>query len=85
MAKSTIFAAKIRSKPPVLRTHARGRFRVNQAEAEWASIAAILREDPDTDEQVLAAVERVAADIAAVREELRRWGLRLCGLDNAVC
>jgi hypothetical protein len=74
------------SKPPILRTISRVRFRVARAESAWHQALEILSEAaraPDYCGPDLALVERVAADIAAVQQELLRdWPRRLCGLPD---
>jgi hypothetical protein len=74
------------SKPPVLRTISRVRFRVSRAARDWNAALEILAEaaqapgycGPD-----LAILERVAAEIAAIQKELLRdWPRRLCGLED---
>jgi hypothetical protein len=74
------------SKPPVLRTISRVRFRVGRARSDWNGALEILAEAaqaPDYCGPDLALVERVAADIAKVQQELLLgWPRRLCGLPD---
>jgi hypothetical protein len=71
------------SKPAILRTIAQVKFRVARTEQDCRQMVEIIRQaadEPGYCGPELALFERLAADTAAVRQALRAWLLRLCGL-----